>query len=276
MPDYRSIARARLEKATRLLATNDSDDLTYACLELRKCIEALSYDLLQAYLKEVPLRALETWQADKVMKELRAIDPTVHSTSRIRMREEGRDGSPDGPWKVVGEDRRLNQQFAAKSYHQLGGFLHVPTIKQAQTEQSSPPSATIRARAEKIREQLAHVLAARIWNANFATRYTFNCAECEAPISRRVSVIEAGGEVECGNCGQPYDVEREADGKMLFIPRSFSWECAVCGVRREIAQRLAKDGLDVSCPECSDPTILRAKKGWILERPNEKQENLDQ
>jgi DNA-directed RNA polymerase subunit RPC12/RpoP len=275
MADYRSLARERLDKASRLLGTDDGDDLIYACLELRKCIEALSYSLLQAYLKEVPLRALETWQADKVMRELRKIDPQAHHTSRIRIRLEGQNGQPDGPWKYMGEDRRLDERFATKAYQTLGNFIHVPTIKQSHADQSER-LPVIRARAEKIRRHLAHVLAARIWNSNLATRYTFDCSECEAPVSRRVSVVKAGGEVECGNCGQQFDAEPEADGRMLFIPRSFSWECAVCHVRREIAQGLAKDGRDVSCPQCGDPAFLRANKGWHLERPNGAQGASDQ
>lgn len=68
-PQYRYLAKQRPAKATDLLVSGDEDNLTYACIELRKCIEALSYELLMGYLSEVPLKALETWQPDKVMKE---------------------------------------------------------------------------------------------------------------------------------------------------------------------------------------------------------------
>jgi hypothetical protein len=39
------LAKNRLAKATKLLGTPDEDDLVYACLELRKCIDAISYEL---------------------------------------------------------------------------------------------------------------------------------------------------------------------------------------------------------------------------------------
>src|SRR5712671_1987818 len=168
--DYRSIAREKLAKATQLLSSKEPDNLAYACLELRKCIEALCYDLLGAYLKEVPLRALESWQPDKVMKELLRIDPQAHRTARLRMRREGRNGSPDGPWTELGEDRRLEPKFAAKACHQLGNFLHVPTIKQLRGGQLADNSTT-RERAQRIRDKLAHILAATIWNANFGGFY---------------------------------------------------------------------------------------------------------
>ena len=129
-PQYRYLAKERLAKATALLKTGDEDDLIYTCLELRKCIEALSYQLLGGYLSEVPLKASEAWQPDKVMKELLRIDPEADHSVRIRMRPEGPDGEPDGKWTELGEDRRFKARWAAKAYHQLGNFLHVPTIKQ--------------------------------------------------------------------------------------------------------------------------------------------------
>jgi hypothetical protein len=63
---YWPIIDLHFKKATELLATSDDDDLIYACLELRKCLEAYAYDMLYGYLNEAPMRVVETWQADKV------------------------------------------------------------------------------------------------------------------------------------------------------------------------------------------------------------------
>src|SRR4051794_22425114 len=105
--DYRSLAKQRLANAAKLLATNDDDDLVYACLELRKCVEALAYDLLTAYLHEVPLSAFETWQPDKVMKELLQVDPSADRSATISMQREATATEPARPWQLLGEDRRL-------------------------------------------------------------------------------------------------------------------------------------------------------------------------
>jgi DNA-directed RNA polymerase subunit RPC12/RpoP len=268
MHEYRYLAQERLEKATELLASHDDDDLAYACLELRKCIEALSYDLLGAYLTEVPMKAFEAWQPDKVMKELLRTDPEADHSSQIRIREEGRDGAPDGKWQFVGEDRRLKMDWATKSYHQLGSFLHVPTIRQNR-EGRSLDAKVARDRAEAIRAHLAHVLAATIWNANFSTSVTVNCSACKAPVKRRVSILESGQPIECGNCGQLYDATRQADGTYFLVPHSFSWECKACDEPRSILQSRAKEGADVSCPKCGDRTTLTLKKSWLLVREAE-------
>jgi len=74
--------------------------LTYACLELRKCIEALSYEILTGYLAEAPFKVIETWQPDKVMKELVRLIPVLIRFVSSMEREDG-DGRPVGDWKNV-------------------------------------------------------------------------------------------------------------------------------------------------------------------------------
>lgn len=269
MMQYRYIAKERLKKATNLLKTGDDDDLTYACLELRKCIEALSYELLTGYLAEVPLKAMETWQPDKVMKELLRIDPTADRSSRIRIQRTGAEEEPDGDWMDLGEDRRLKASWTTKAYHQLGSFLHVPTIKQ-QRELRSFDSTGARERADLMCAELDRVLDTTVWNANFSVSVTFACAECEAPIKRRDAVLESGDPIECGNCGQLYDADLQADGSYQFIRHSFSWNCKACSEKQTIVQAKIKDGADVSCNNCGDPATLHRRMIWVVERAADK------
>ncbi|MGY4512087.1 hypothetical protein [Bradyrhizobium sp. USDA 3650] len=268
-PQYRYLAKERLEKAGELLDTGDDDSLIYACLELRKCLEALSYELLMGYLSEVPLKALETWQPDKVMRELLRTDPGADHSSGLRMRREGADGEPEGDWIDLGEDRRLKADWSAKAYHQLGSYLHVPTIKQSRSG-LSPDVEPIRQRVEAIRVQLTYVLDTSIWNANFSLSVTLACTECEAPIKRRSSVLEKGAPVECGNCGQLFDAEPRPDGTYFFVPHSYSWSCKNCNEPRSILQVKAKPNVDVSCPKCGDRATLRMDQRFILIREAEK------
>lgn len=271
-PQYRILAKERLAKASKLVATGDNDDLVYACLELRKCIEAMCYELLTAYLGEVPLKAFEIWQPDKVMKELLRTDPGAEHTTRIRIKEEGRGGAPDGEWMDLGEDRRLTAAWAAKAYHQLGSFLHVPTIRQAR-EGISLDTQVSRERAEAIRAHLAHALDTSIWNANFSVFVNVLCTECETPIKRRAAILEKNEPVECGNCGQLFDAEPQSDGRYLFVPHSFSWTCKACGEARSIVQSKAKDGVDVSCPKCGDRAVMYLERRWVLIREAENMAN---
>ena len=210
------------------------------------------------------MKVLETWQPDKVMKELVRIDPGAERNSFLRMRPEGPDGGPAGDWINLGEDRRPKAAWVTKSYHQLGSFLHVPTIKQ-QREGLVFDAATCRDRATQIGDEPARILEASIWNANFSVSVTFDCAACEAPIQRRSDVLKSGGPVECGNCGQLYDAEPREGGSYFFVPHSFSWDCDACGAKREIIQSKARDGLDVSC-QCGDQAMLKFHSRWVLKR----------
>jgi predicted RNA-binding Zn-ribbon protein involved in translation (DUF1610 family) len=265
---YRYLAKERLKKSGTLLSSGDADDLIYACLELRKCIEALSYELLTGYLAEVPLKVIEVWQPDKVMRELLRIDSGADQTTRIRMKLEGKDGEPDGEWQWLGEDRRMKAPWGTKAYHQLGSYLHVPTIKQERTG-ALIDLDIVRKRANEIHQVLTGILDATIWNANFAVSVTFSCSNCEAPIKRRDVVIENGDPIECGNCGQLYDAEDRPNDSYFFVPHSFSWDCKVCSEHRSIMQVHAKDGADVSCPKCGDHVTLKLEQCWVLDRKDD-------
>lgn len=267
--NYRYLAKQRLVKAKDLLAAGDDDSLIYACLELRKCVEALAYDLLSAYLHEVPLSAFETWQPDKVMKELLQVDPRADRSATISMQKEAADTEPVGPWTELGEDRRITSSRLAKMFHQLGNTLHAPTIRQMQ-KADVQDKALIRKRAEQICDELGHVLAAKVWNVHFSVSVTVACTECETPIKRASSYLDKVKQARCGGCGQAFLVECQGDD-YYFEPVRFYWHCDGCGVEREIAESKAKPGLDVSCLKCKTPASLAAVTSWrVKQTPPEK------
>ena len=263
MANYRNLAKDRLAKADKLLSTGDADDLIYACLELRKCIEAQAYELLTGYLAEAPLKALDAWQPDKVIRELLIIDPEADISRRIRIKRNGQNGEPDGDWKELGEDRRIKAKWASKAYHRLGNYLHIPTLRQQRVETPLDLDG-VRRSANEIRDALAHALGSSIWNVVFSESVKFECFSCDSPIKRRTKHLKTGAPVECGNCGQMHDAKEHPDGNYSFVPHALRWECRKCNEPRSILQGLAKDGADVSCPKCGDGQILARAEVWEL------------
>ncbi len=80
MPDlgYRERARSHLQEAAGLLNQGSESALRAACLELRMCIEALTYEMLQRYLSEVPNTAMEAWQPKRILSRgLITADPNA-------------------------------------------------------------------------------------------------------------------------------------------------------------------------------------------------------
>lgn len=259
---YRDLAKTRLAKARILLSSNDDDNLTYACLELRKCVEALSYEMPKSYLREVPLKAFEMWQPDRVLRELLRVDPKADVSRTLSMQREASETEPAGEWVTIGEDRRLSAKRATKIFHALGSFIHVPTLRHME-KSSLPEAKEIRATAEQIYAELDHVLSAKIWTTGFVSEgVTFTCEVCEAPVRRPIPVLSDGGEVECGNCGNLYEVKHEPDDEWSFALKAFSWNCAGCGVRRKVPEKEAKGGMDVSCPDCKHRAWLKSTLTW--------------
>lgn len=240
-------------KSKELLATGEDDDVIYACLELRKCLECYAYETLKFYLKEVPLKAVESWQPDKVVRELVAIDSTVNYTAVVTMRSA--DADEAGPPLFVGTDRRIPADYLRKIYNALGNVLHVPTIRQL--ERGARTAEEARKRANEVSEVVAELVKPGI-TAYFAKGlHHFTCHDCGAPIARRAEFLLQGKTAECGNCGLPYDVEVLEDEKVWIEPREVRWQCPKCNEPRKIWANKAVNGADVTCPECKLPTTIR-------------------
>ncbi|MBN8931564.1 MAG: hypothetical protein J0G97_06625 [Rhizobium pusense] len=68
---FREIARRHLETADELLG-GQGRQLIYACLELRLAIEAIAYDTLQAYEKNLSSEIADAyahWQPSKILRK---------------------------------------------------------------------------------------------------------------------------------------------------------------------------------------------------------------
>jgi hypothetical protein len=262
---YWELTELHLKKAVALLSKGDDDTLVYACLELRKSLEAYAYDLLSRHVSEAPFRLVQrVWQADKVLKELLAIDPRSSSNSTLHMQPtpvteteidvatlEARE-----PWLKIGEDRKLPVDDVRKYYHALGRFLHVPTV-------TATPPEKVRSKAEEIRDQLTELLApGRISFKPPIVTYEFECL-CHSPIVRRKTSLDQNGYIlECSNCGQRFNVIREQDD-YITVPLAFSWECPKCSQTRSVPQSEARDGESVTC-QCGFPVTIKAVQSWRI------------
>lgn len=112
---HRDVARAYLELG--------DDDLMYAsALRLRMAIECLAYELLQALGDEVSQNVMETWQPNKLIKELKHIDASVDQDVSIRIGIEKTPGQPAEEMKDLGTDVRFSATWISKQWN---GCCHV-------------------------------------------------------------------------------------------------------------------------------------------------------
>ncbi len=252
---YRALAKDHFKQATETLASGNDNQLVYICLELRSCIEAISYGLLLAYHKELAASAFKSWTPRQVLSELEEADPRANVTRELRYGRQEQLGERAKVMRSLGVDHRLNPKWANKAYNALSNFLHVPTV----TQLGRDPDATrtkIRDRCEKCVTVLRPVVESKIWHETFGQFYTFKC-DCGFEVKRRTEVLKAKREATCWNCGQIFDVERFDGDSPFVVPRAALWDCR-CGHENRLAFHLLKDNLPVVCSSCGAPAMVRS------------------
>jgi DNA-directed RNA polymerase subunit RPC12/RpoP len=247
--DFRWRARKHLDAAVQLIAAGDSASLRYACLELRMCIECLTYDRLQVYLNEVSNEAIKTWQPRKIIDELLAVDPYADRSSALSFGIETQYGVPADDMHFIGQDKTFSVKWANKQYNSLGSFLHIPTLKQIE-DQSEISDDKIKAKACDIHKTLHDILSSPIFNVNFGKFTSFQCAECTFLIKRREECLYASKGITCGSCGAVYDAIQQDGGGVGFRVRVVEYECASCNAPNSILRHKFSAGTTVVCRSC--------------------------
>lgn len=162
---FREIARRHLETADELLG-GQGRQLIYACLELRLAIEAIAYDTLQAYEKNLSSEiadAYSHWQPSKILQLLSTHDPLVDMSLRVQVRKVDEEGEPlGGPPIFDGVDRRLTVAWVEKAHRSLGSFLHQRTISQLQNGKAFD-EAKARTEATRVLIAIREVLASEVY-----------------------------------------------------------------------------------------------------------------
>lgn len=249
---HRDVARAYLK--------TDDDDLLYAsALRLRMAIECLAYELLQALGDEVSQDVMETWQPNKLIKELKQIDASVDQDVSIRFGSEKTPGQPAKEMKNLGTDARLSAGWISKQWNALGRFLHVPTIKQSRDEKNVD-ATKIRQKIQEILPEIDRVLASQIFATNIKATITVTC-DCSFEIKRRESLLEKELQVTCASCGAIFGTEKMED-QWKFFHLYHNYACPNCQKRNSFLAKELKDGVEFTCDGCG--ALVGIEKDWCV------------
>lgn len=272
--DLRHQARERLSQAKKLLKSSDEALLRYACLELRFCIEYVTYDQLEAYLAEVPDDTIRKWTPKQVISEMLEVDPHADQSATIAVGLEEIPGTPAEDMKIVGEDRRFSMKWANSSHNALGNFLHAPTLHQIESGHR-PSSSTMAKKAKEIVDILDHILASPMSRVNIGHFYDFSC-ECGTRIRRRSGSFTQEQGIVCPNskCRAIYDVVSD-DGKTTsFRVRMQNYDCPECKTVNHIHVHHIKHGTIVACGACGERKMIMQQftLSSLAERPGSSHE----
>jgi uncharacterized protein YuzE len=255
-PRFRELARNNLHRAQMELKSGDRYRLTYAALELRLALEALTYDRALAFRKEFPPEEYKGWQPRTVIEVLKDIDPLIVESSIIGFSEEGTSGETPESRKSnsLGTDRVLTIAEIKEHYGALGSYLHTPSLKKALSEQI-PDEAKFRDRCQKIAEIIQSVLNSKTYNVTLGEfTHLSECvnSECKKPIHNRIPSGADSFEAKCHSCGAEYVVTCSAGTDMLWAPKCIYAPCsnATCSEQMALWPHEIKSGTHWRCRSC--------------------------
>ena len=197
-------AKIHRDKAEAELNSEDDSRLEYAALSLRKSIEYLAYDRLNAYHKEINLDIYETWQPGKVVKHLLELDPNamVEQTLSIAINDELLP-IQERDYKEIGIEKPISMTILKKPYNSLGSYLHAPIIKKIKAG-NSVDFAKLRALCIKILTEIDRVLSSTMWSTAIGDFSSFKCSRCKQSSIFRELNDEESRKVWCSSCNAPH------------------------------------------------------------------------
>lgn len=249
--NYRHLAREALSRATAFLLSKENHSLRYAALELRLCMEALTYDRAQAYRKEIPPGEMGRWQPRQLMKVLLDIDPTADSSYRLRIGEEPFPGGQPAEMHDLGAEKVFGLKELKALYDAVGSLLHMPTMKQIEAD-GVLSVEQVRERCQRAADALGNALSSSIWNFTLGNFASCECMECGKTVRRRFPLGAERIEAQCFHCKAEYDVRALDDGQVLFEPRMRDVVCPTenCGQKFAIWSHEIREGAHWHCKKC--------------------------
>jgi hypothetical protein len=253
---YRNLAHEHLAKAQYLLKASDGDSHRYACLELRMCVEAITYGMLSLYRPELEQKSLRGWQPRKVFDELLNIDPHVETAPTVEIQDDA------GEWhKLFKPEQRLTAKWAEKAHHALSNALHVP-INLAGGDENGLPKDHHRARADKYRTELERVLGSESWHLFFSGETWGVECDCGALMKRRKDLVNSNTVFKCVECPRQYDTSKNGNGELTATLRRIIWKCNFCGIKNAFPEHQLSERYKASCRECGEHAEIR--KEWLF------------
>ncbi|CAG0975554.1 hypothetical protein ANRL3_01782 [Anaerolineae bacterium] len=245
----RNLASACLQFAKELVFKNDEASAKYACLELRFCIEYITYSQLQIYLDEVPDSTMRKWTPRQVISDLLTVDPDADTSVVSFAGIQEASGMPASNMDALGEDRRFSLKWANKQHNALGNFLHAPTLHQIAAG-DTPTKEKMLQKAREVIDEIEQILASQLFNAklNFYCG-TFECKFCKAEVKYGAENINKGM-VVCSNCKGNYDLALAEENRITIRPKEVTYKCLSCKNLNTIGFHLMYLDNILTCTNC--------------------------
>jgi hypothetical protein len=230
-------------RAEELLTTGDDALLRYVCLEIRLCLEFITYDKLLTYSERLP-KAFRRWQPAQFMKALRQIEPNADKSFTLTYSPESEPGRPTGERKLLGQHIALNLAWLRRTYNKLGHYLHAPFPEEhGYIEQLD--TSTLRSDLEQILRELEPVMSSNL-DSSLAMVTEFSCAVCDQPVVCNAEGLRQVQKAICldPNCNAEHIAAEDASGALKFTLVATPFLCRNCEEPNLIHNRLLEVGYE--------------------------------
>lgn len=227
-------AKKSLLKAERILSNSENEDLHYAALELRLCIESIVYSRLQklASDKVIDTSAYMSWQPNKILDYFLSLDPYSLTETTLSIAK-GNGSSIPSKWIELGKEYKIDKKFIRNNYHKLGAYLHQKMVNVGHIETDY---LKIRESLTTVLKNTKKIMSSDLHNINHSRAAEFKCIECNKIIKLLVPTFKPEKVVthiiECPHsrldntkCIASYNIFTNLQGQTNFSPKKQTFEC---------------------------------------------------
>ncbi len=233
-----------LDRAKALLKSGDSASIRHACLELRMCMEAITYEKLGAYKSRLPPGVLARWQPPQAVAALLDLEDEAGAEYKLAF------GPTGGALSYIGEHRTFALPWLRKNYNKLGALLHVRNQNAPDSDAGTRNSQKTRAYLDEIVTECERVVESSV-TATMSRIVEFNCQACGQKSVSNSASAERRGRVLCihSKCQAEHIVTRK-DEELFFRLSGASFRCQACSGEMFVPSKALAVDHEFACGEC--------------------------
>lgn len=261
--------RECFQRAKTLIEKGTIENLRYAALELRFCMEAITYEKLGSFSNGVPPSVLSKWQPPQAVKALLEYEPDADQSFILSGGIEEEYGKPSQNMQFIGEHKALSLKWLRKHYHKVGKILHFPHGR----DTDQVPEDKLAEYLHEVANDLEEALKSTILGGFIRETYEFDCTACGDKVVCNKKQAEKHRRAVClnPNCGAEHFVEISSEGAIFRIKAS-GFECLNCRKTTFIENRKLDIGRVFQCSACdTEHQFVTRQWGYgIIKREPEK------
>jgi hypothetical protein len=248
-----------LIRAEALLASSDQAASIYAALELRICMELMTYQKLRSFKEAIPESVLETWQPPQAMKALLEFAENATQSFSVAIGREEELGIPAKEMKFIGHHKSLDLKWLRKHYNKVSAIVHAPSTSAAY--QSNEWQVEY---LKEVLDVLKIAAGGNILGGGFSDVYRLQCSQCGKPIVRSRTAIRAGKTAQCftAGCDAEFRATSYDDERATFEPVVTNFSCAKCNAITPISDKKIHVGVRFACSACGQVHSVVEQK-WL-------------